>query len=112
MNKKKFNQLKAKWYQKLKASGFKDIELSEDRLHEYDSLRFQSKYTPEQFADKERYWQLVNQTYYSYPFIDNEEKEIWRLYAEGNTFQSIADKMDKNLSAVYRIIKRVSKSIK
>lgn len=109
---REFQKLKSKWTEKLNHSGFQDIEKDEYRLKEHHSTRFTARYTPEEFKENERYWQLAGQLLHEYPFLDNKEKKIWKMYSEGEHFRKISKACRVSVSTIYRTVNRIAKAIK
>ena len=104
---KKFEALKDKWYDKLKAEGFNDIESDENNLKEWDTSIF-SRYDQNTIGAKEEYFRLAGQFLNSHKFEDAREKLIWELHAEGLSFNDIAKKLK---SKRYKVCSRSSMHI-
>lgn len=88
MKKLDFPALQKKWDEKLKKSGFDDIEDREqDRLKEWHSLWFK-KYYNHTTAD---YYALAADFATNYIFPDKLDKYIWEKHAEGMSVRDISD---------------------
>lgn len=96
--------LKKVWYQKLKESGFEDIEdvhSPREYLKTWHSHYFENRYTPETFASKAEYYQRAARFLYEYHFewfegstlVNHYEREIWRMHSEGMSFREIANNL-------------------
>lgn len=103
------------WYQKLKESGFKDIENTNDvqrRLIIWDSLHFQTHYSPEEFYEKQEYFRRASLFLHDYRFKNKIEKTIWDLHSEGCSLRSISTRLlslrvKMNKDTVNKIIVRL-----
>jgi hypothetical protein len=82
-NSAEFKKLQAKWYKKLKASGFEDAEDGEGRLKVWSSHYFQSRYSTTAFNAQESYFRMAGQFLHTYAFESRTDREIWRQHAEG-----------------------------
>lgn len=90
-----YSELKKLWYQKLKESGFDDIEdPGGTHLKRWDSFYYQHHYTPLEFNSCQSYYYAAEHFLNSAAFknsIDGRiEKEIWTLHSQGRTLRSIA----------------------
>lgn len=96
---KKFKELQRRWYDKLAASGFHDIERNETHQHT-DTASFQDQEAIEEFYTKaaDHLW--------SYAFLNLAEKAIWFLYANGNSIRNIAKGLGYTRSKVGWIIEK------
>jgi len=84
-------QLKAKWYKKLRASGFVDQEDQYERLKTYSKV-------PEINEEKETYYQKAGQFLYDYDFEYKAHNRIWALHCEGLGRNKICKKLRKGLT--------------
>jgi len=115
MTQKQLQKLQQKWYKKLAADGFKDIEsplLRDQPLKHWDSVEFQRYWTPQSFTEKQRYYELANQMLHDFKFKSRRDKKIWRLHAEGVAAFSIAKAVKLHPNTVYKIIKKYASYIK
>ena len=95
---KEFKKLNKSWQQKLKDSGFDEIEDIDPRFENkepyfkcWHSHHFFKSYTPEEFEEKQTYYRQVAHFYWHYlEFKNRWEKEIWRLHGEGFSRRKIA----------------------
>lgn len=98
-----FLKLQRKWYQKLKASGFKDIEISEENplLLGFGNNDARRKWTPE----KQRYYELASQ--YRWRFHpDSQEYRVFSYHAEGISYANIAKLVPWSKTTIYRFVRR------
>lgn len=113
----RLKKLQAKWYRKLKESGFEDIEDTEspkEFLKEWHSTWFKTHSTPESFKERHRCYQ--QRTYFatSHTFSSELEERVWCLYSDGFSYREIA-KMTRtkenksNKDKVKDIIDRLTK---
>ena len=121
-NSKQFQQLRAKWYAKLKSKGFNDIEQADGNLKEWSSSRLIKRSAKAQATQIK--WRESAEEYYRYAgFFLNEyefktkfEKIIWTMHCEGDSTETISKKLnafsktriDKLLSG-YNRQKRIDK---
>lgn len=83
--------LQAIWYEKLKDTGFQDIERRNgELLNQWDSAYFQLRYDPETFSAKETYFYRARQFLNEHLFLHPVQEEIWRLHCEGLGVRQIA----------------------
>lgn len=120
MDPKQFQQLKRKWYKKLAATGFKDIEDEYGRLRsnndaEYDDewLRTADRkvklgnsegaYTP--LVNKNaraEYYRLASQYIWTAKFLTRTHRRIWELHCEGTPLTVIAKQVKLARSTVQK----------
>ncbi|NDC24838.1 MAG: winged helix-turn-helix transcriptional regulator [Proteobacteria bacterium] len=115
MDKKKLQDLQKKWYSKLAKSGFKDIEnvfLPGEPLLHWDSTEFQRAFSPSEFTERQRYYELAGQLLHTFKFKKDRDKEIWRMYVQGITQRKIAKAVGLSIISVNRIIKKYASYIK
>lgn len=120
LSKAEFNELKEFWYQKLKDSGFNDIEYNDTLLINGPSGNL---YRNKQF--KNGTWQ-AKATYYSmaesflneYAFSTELDKVIWEYHANGISVREISETLEKanikktSKSSVWLVVNRLSKIMK
>lgn len=107
-----FKSLKAKWYLKLKQSGFEDIEDTEspkEYLKQWDDHYFRRRHDAKSFKEQARYFQ--QRTYFatSYTFKTRTEERAWFLHSEGLSYREIGKELKVTKDIVYKIIKRLTK---
>lgn len=88
-------ELKRLWYQKLKESGFKDIEdtsrLQKDPyISVYDSKFFHTNFHPLQCENTQEYFRRARGFYCSHEFDSITDKKVWALHSEGKSHREIA----------------------
>lgn len=80
-------RLQDEWDEKLKESGFIDIEQRNGYLKDFDSVRFQKRNSPEKFLEKKQYFELASHLLEDHPFLTftltDVEIEIWDLHCQG-----------------------------
>lgn len=102
-----YKRLKDKWYKKLKASGFEDIEDTEsprEMLKSWHSTWFFTHSDPLHFKSKHRYFHMCEQFLNFYAFDSHEEKEIWVLHSEGFSVREIAKEVGVCKTKVNEIV--------
>lgn len=83
-----YEELRTKWYKKLKDKGFVDIEHNE-WFHNHD--RFHSKKFLSTYKQKEEYFQLAQDFLNIYKFDKKIEEVIWEYHVNGLTIRNIAE---------------------
>lgn len=81
------------WDQKLRESGFIDIEDRDsprEMLKSWHSTLFIHRFDQERFSARQQYFELVTQFLHSYEFDSELEREIWFLHSEGKSLREIA----------------------
>lgn len=86
---KEFLELKAKWYNKLRKSGFDDKERDENNMKQWDAHAFNSRYDKNQFGAKETYYRWAGQFLHEKEFRNKRDRIIWELHAQGATVREI-----------------------
>lgn len=104
-------KLQAKWYQKLKAKGFEDIEDSGGQLKRWDNYFFKSK-DPIKMQAQEQYYRLARQMIHTFDWPTKLDKRIWELHAEGFNSIEIGAIVKKGSPYVKRRIHQYAKQIK
>lgn len=110
MTSKQFKQLQTKWYSKLKASGFEDIEIhakdgidsANVYLKQWDSHL--TLHDPTFFYSRQDYFYKAGHFLTSYAFKTKLEKRVWGLHSEGLSYRKIGQKVRKPKDAVHKII--------
>jgi hypothetical protein len=119
---KEFKQLEKEWADKLKSSGFEDIEYDEDHLKQSSSM-FKNQHTFEEFKAKQQYYELAERFFLEYDFTlliryktrHNSKKElsfykkIWSRHSKGMTAVDIAYKLDETYRRVQWGIDKLEK---
>lgn len=115
---KEFKKLQARWYSKLKAEGFQDIETDEMLLN-VNSTRWARLKTQTRMADANAYYELATRFLYEYDFendtgkITDIDKVIWMYHVEGLGVRPLADVLKKlkfkkkGYGTVAKVVKRL-----
>jgi hypothetical protein len=109
-NSKDFEKLKKKWYDKLKKSGFQDIESADGQnLTTWSSKIFKQSAGDAWYQDKEVYYQsreeyfrMAGAFFWDYGFQNKLEKSIWELHMQGTSIRDIVTIFKKKNIKVYR----------
>lgn len=114
---KEYEELRDKWYAKLKKSGFEDQERDEDTLKVYSSDKFGARRQSRSSITQNGGWQ-AKATYYSmaerylseYPFETRREQIIWEYHANAVSVRDIVNLLRKvrikmKRTSVWEIIK-------
>lgn len=108
-NNKDFKNLQAKWYKK---AGYKpefnELGHSDQNV---DGRHYYNQYGHQEFAAKQRYYELAGQFLHSYAFKDRLEKKIWAMHSEGITIRQIAKTLKTYKSPVHRTIKHLKEEM-
>lgn len=115
MKKESLRALQLKWYKKLRDEGFVDIEAP---IHAHTEARHSTwyipnKYTADEIAATQRYYELAAQMVHDYTFSSKTEKKIWTLHSQGLSYNAIAKQMKlKSQTSVQLVVERIAKCIK
>jgi len=117
--KQDFKELKAKWYKKLKKSGFEDIE------YESGELKFSSTISNKRRQERAAIWQdradyytLAGWFLNDYKFTVELEKIIWEYHSNGMSAREITETLRKakikktNRTTVWATIKSLQQLMK
>lgn len=122
---KDFQKLQYKWYQKLKAAGFHDVETIDwttgDSMHILNTKTFKSsaEVVRAYSSDKQRYYELARQHYWDLQ-EENERASskkphsrrvlgVWRRYADGMTKAAIQRETGWPMSQINNIVSQHEK---
>lgn len=102
-------QLQEYWNQKLKDSGFKDIENPDGFLKEWVSSRIlpSRNHNRLKIVAKENYYRLVGNFLYDYKYFTMKEKDIWVRHGEGFSLNEIAKDMGISKAGAHLIVKQL-----
>lgn len=109
-----FKALQAKWYKKLKDTGFVDIEQPNDpdeMLKSWDSYRFHRSMKGQQFASTQEFYYQAVQWLEVYKFKSARHKKIWTKYANGDTLREIAKIHKRSHAVIYGIIDKIRRDM-
>lgn len=115
-DKKEFKELQSEWYNKLKDSGFKDIEQEDGNLKIWNSSFFQRRYPPDVFIAKASYYRMAEHFLNAYAFSAPIDKLVWELHSNGISYRGIIREASKKGIKLYKgkvaaIINRLSKEM-
>lgn len=105
---KTFKELKQKWYQKLRKTGFKDIEQEDGNLTSWSYITRTAGFDIIKAQAKEQYYRLATHFLASYRFKDSVDKKIWTLHTSGVSIRNIAKKLKCNPWTIFKKIKKFS----
>lgn len=111
---KEFKALKAKWYKKLKDTGFEDIEQDETYLKVWSSYFFKVNYNATLFEAKEDYYRMAGYFLNEHKFESEYDRLVWSMHADGLGIREIAKrlrrkKMKAYVTLVHSVVRRLSK---
>lgn len=106
-----FKKLNEKWRQRLKKSGFEDIE---ENRGEEQSLRVWHRHRSSYFDvlifyHLQEYYYTANKFHDEHTFKSKTEKEIWRLHANGQSLRNISTQLNIILSRVRTTVAKLKK---
>lgn len=96
----KLEKLQAKWNQKLKDSGFEDIEQKDGNLKSWHSMYFMCRYSAKEFAEKQEYYRLARQYLEYWPFKSERQKRVWDMMEVGRTYKEMAKSLRTSTSTI------------
>jgi hypothetical protein len=105
-----YKKLQAKWYKKLADEGFQDIESPnspKEMLKQWDSFYFQARYAPQDFEDKQKYYEMAREFLHVHKFESRMEKQVWEMYSEGVPYQEIGDHIGHSKFLVHKIVNKL-----
>lgn len=110
-----FEKLKKVWYQKLKESGFKDIESKNGSVGR-GAPRVDNITEVQQEAIKE-YYSMTRHFLTEHKFESEQDRFIWEQYSEGLSVRDISKLLKqqgikKQKDAVWYVVKRLEKIMK
>lgn len=116
LNKPEFDKLQAEWDKKLAESGFEDAEQRDGNLKLWSSMLFKVHHNPTLYQAKEEYYRLAGQFLHDHKFVDDTERAIWELHAEGTSMRDIVMTLKPKGHKVYKwkvqqIIRRLSEEM-
>jgi hypothetical protein len=115
VDKRKFNNLKAKWYKKLKSEGFEDIEKDEYNLKEYSShfaLRDKGRASnPIAMEARLEYYSMARRFLQSHRFDCRFDKRTWELHTDGIGIRVIAKRLRTYRRKVHETIQKLRKEM-
>jgi 2'-5' RNA ligase len=99
---KKFMELQKRWGEKLKKSGFKDLEGNGETMPHGTIKR------PERISAIVEYHTQASKFYWDYKFKTEREKIIWFHHSEGVPYREIAKLVHgENLKSVYVVVNNI-----
>lgn len=116
---KKFRELQRSWAEKLKKSGFEDIESPSSQreyLKIWDSMYFLNKAEHEAFTITQTYYQVAEELLITHEFESATEKQVWAYHSDGLAVREIESllytkKNKLNKDKINAIIQRLQKFI-
>ena len=107
---KLLQKLQKEWYEKLRQSGFKDIEQEDGNLKIWSKF-FTGKLDTLQGEAKVQYFRAAGQFLHSYQFESAYDKTVWDMHANGISGRSIARQLKVNKRVVFAVIERLKKEM-
>lgn len=102
MNEKDFKTLQAEWYEKLRKSGFKDIEGASKDLSLTTRFKNKKGFKIENITI---YYAKCMDFYQEYDFKKPKHKQVWLLHSNGESIRKIAKTLKLSKSNIHRIVK-------
>lgn len=115
MTQSQFKQLQRKWYNKLKDSGFEDIEDTnspKELLKSWHDIYFHKRHTFVSFRALQIYYQNCRSFLNTHPFQSHTERMIWQMHTDGYALRQISIQMKAlaykaNKDTIGKIINRL-----
>lgn len=110
-----FKKQNSKWQDKLKNSGFEDLEDINGELRIFVAKRFAGtrKISFDRAADDERYFTLAREFLHKKEFKSKLQKFIWEQHSEGFSERNIEETLrKKNFKADRNVVRKVIKEFK
>ncbi len=115
---KEFQQLQQEWAQKLKSSGFADIEQDEDHLKQWSDY-FKNQYSIDEFEAKKEYFEMAERFFMEFDFkrvVKTKAelsfyKRVWRRHYQGMTTAKIALKLDVTYAKVQACLNKLKRNM-
>lgn len=108
---KKYLQEKEVWYEKLRESGFKDVESFTYRDHSQVGLKNQKsgqhRISELDYEIRVEFYRRASQFYWDFTFPDETTKHMWELFSEGKTYREIASQVGMKHVTVFRRIRAI-----
>lgn len=73
----------------------------------WDSLYFLSKYSPDQFLEKQRYYELCREVLHTHKFDSARDKKIWTMHTDGLSYTQIMQQVKISRGWISAIINKV-----
>jgi hypothetical protein len=116
-NSKQFKALSKTWAEKLKKSGFKDIEQPDGHLITYETSKYNSSHHNGQSLSawltmkeaQQRYYQLACQFLHDHTFDNDKEKMLWEKHSDGISYREIQKLTGVNYITAGKIIRKLAK---
>jgi hypothetical protein len=112
-----YEQLRKKWYAKLKCSGFEDAETMIGELKRYSSTLIANKnkvlFQNGGWKAKEEYYRLASQFLNDHTFKAKLDQVIWEYHTNGISFKNIAMLLNKtrtkqtNRTSIWAIVRQL-----
>jgi len=115
-NSKEFKELNDEWREKLKSSGFDDVESAYGRLKTGANNNIENLHTTVSFELKQEYYRQVGFFLYDHEFKTRFDRDVWELHCEGAGVREIVkifatrdikthkDKVDKTIQALRKLM--------
>jgi hypothetical protein len=110
---RKFQKLQDHWYEKLRASGFEDVESKKTGIYSGNAPLSQPfkaciPFTRLQLQSRKSYYDWAHHVLEIYSFRNNTQRKIWEAHTEGLSIRAIAQKVARyQKSWVHVIIQRM-----
>ena len=96
-----------KWYQKLKNSGFVDIESFSTACEPHDILKFPFNSGGMDIEQEEEYYRECRSFLHEFNFKSKTERKIWELHSEGTPYKKIARQARTSYHKVFFAINEI-----
>ena len=96
-----------KWYQKLKNSGFVDIESFNATCEPHDVMKFPFNSGGMDIEEEEEYYRVCRGFLHEFNFKNNRERKIWELHSEGTPYKKIARQVRTSYHKVFITVNEI-----
>lgn len=99
---KSFLKLQRNWYNKLKDSGFEDIEQEDGNLKFWTSTESSGRTTERRAAASEEYYRIAGWFLQEHAFENDFEAMVWQEHSQGHSLATIVEILKKRGIKAYR----------
>lgn len=105
---REFKKLQAKWYRKLKRTGFKDIEARGTLSSRGNGAKSNAVWVnAEVIEERSAFYRLASQFFHDFDWKDKKDKRIWELFADGKSVQQIANAIGYSKGGTHKRLKKL-----
>lgn len=102
-----FKRLQKEWYDKLKASGFKDIENGRESNCVWQDAHVINNGKYNRFYSNVDYYRQAGIFLHHFQFESPTDRAVWDLHTNGCTFRDIAKRLNCKVHVVLKIVHKL-----